>query len=235
MRHVVVGVEDLPRSRAALEWAARAADQRNAVLRMVHATGLPVAAVDLLGDLLRDEAHELLDRATAVVHEVAPTVEVDLVVEPRRPLHALVEAAEDADLLVVGGRHDGVGDRLRAGSLPYQASAAAGCHVVVVPGPVRHDASGVVVGVDGSMDCVAAVAAAAAEADATRQPLQVLHAWQEPTLYASIDVYPEGLTDQVREEARVALGESVAGLAGRYPDLVVHERSNSLLTGAKEL
>lgn len=223
MTRVVVGIEDLPHSITPLEWAAAAADQRKAVLRLVHATGHPTLAVDILRD---DEvvarAQALLDEAAARAHEVAPEVQVDVVLDRRRPAEALVDLSLDADLLVVGTHRMSASERVFSGSLAYQIAAASAVPVVVVPVVAALDAVGVVVGVDGSGDSVAAVALAAAEADRIGEPLYVVHAWTEPAIYAPTDAVVTELSAGVRDEEALVLGESVAGLAERYPDLVVH-------------
>ncbi len=223
MTRVVAGIEDLPHSTTPLEWAATAADQRKAVLRLVHATGHPTLAADILRD---DDvvagAHALLDEAAARAHEVAPEVDVEVVVDRRRPAEALVDLSLDADLLVVGTHRMTASERVFSGSLAYQIAAASSAPVVVVPGVAALDSVGVVVGADGSGDSVAAVALAAAEADRIGEPLYVVHAWTEPAIYAPTDAVVSELSEGVRDEEAVVLGESVAGLAEQYPDLVVH-------------
>lgn len=223
MRTVLVGVEDVQPDDA-LVWAAQAAAARGATLHLVHATGFPTLAIDLLyDDAIVQGAETLLEKATARVAEVAPGVTVRTGVDRRQPAVALTEAAAGADLLVVGSHRLTAMERVFAGSLSYQIASAAPCPVVVVPRLPEPWATGVVVGADGSADSLQAVALGAAEADRTGQELHVLHAWQEPGIYATADVLPGGITDGVREAERVVLGESVAGLAEQYPDLVVHE------------
>ena len=223
MTRVVVGIEDLPHSDTPLEWAATAADQRGAVLRLVHALGHPTLAADILyDDGVVTEAHRLLDQAAAQAHEVAPEVEVEVVLDRRRPAEALVDLSLDADLLVVGTHRLSASERVFSGSMAYQIAAGSAVPVVVVPGAAALDSVGVVVGVDGSRDSVAAVALAAAEADRIGEPLYVVHAWTEPAIYAPADSVVTELTAATRDEEAVVLGESVAGLAEQYPDLVVH-------------
>lgn len=224
MRTVLVGVEDVQPDDA-LVWAAHAAAARGASLHLVHATGFPTLAVDLLyDDAIVQGAQTLLEKAAARVAEVAPGVQVRSDVDRRQPAVALTEAAADgAELLVVGSHRLTAMERVFAGSLSYQIASAAPCPVVVVPRQPEPWATGVVVGADGSADGLEAVALAAAEADRTGQELTVLHAWQEPGIYASADVIPGGITEGVRDAERVVLGESVAGLGEQYPDLVVHE------------
>ena len=225
MTRVVVGIEALPHSETPLEWAATAADQRGAVLRLVHAMGHPTLAADVLNDDgVIAAARAVLDQAAARAHEVAPEVDVDLVLDRRRPAEALVDLSLDADLLVVGTHRMSASERVFSGSLAYQIAAGSAVPVVVVPGAVALDSVGVVVGVDGSGDSVAAVALAATEAERIGEPLYVLHAWTEPAIYAPTDSVVTELTAAARDEEAVVLGESVAGLAEQYPDLLVHPR-----------
>lgn len=225
MKRVVVGIEELPHSDAALGWAAMAAEQRGATLQLVHATGFPMAGLDLLADdWVLQGAEALMARAVAQAKDLTPTVEVDSVIDRRRPAEALLDLAQGAELLVLGTHRLSATERVLGGSLAYQVAAAAPVPTVVVPGGVPRDAAGVVVGVDGSADSLQAVELAAQEAERTGQALHVVLAWTEPTVYAAVDVYPEGLTDMMKEQERLVLAESVAGLAERHPDLVVHER-----------
>ncbi len=222
---ILVGLEDLPYNDDALVWAAQAAAQRRAVLHLVHATGFPTLAVDLLyDDAIVQGGKTLLRTAAARVAEVAPGVEVTSTLDPRLPGAALSDLATGAEMLVIGTHRMGTLERVFAGSLSYQIAAGAPCPVVVVPRLPAPDASGVVVGADGSADSLDAVGLAAAEADWTGQPLHLLHAWQEPGIYASTDIYPIGIAESVRESERLVLAESAAGLAEKYPDLVVHEQ-----------
>lgn len=225
LKTILVGVEDLPYSDDALVWAAQAAVQRRAVLHLVHATGYPTLAIDLLHDeAIAQSGTTLMQRATDRVAEVAPGVEVTTTIDPRLPGEALCDLAAGAQMLVIGTHRMGAIERVFAGSLSYQIAAGAPCPVVVVPHLPALDATGVVVGADGSADSLDAVELAAAEADWTGQALHILHAWQEPGIYASTDIYPIGIADSVRESERLVLAESAAGLAAKYPDLVVHEQ-----------
>lgn len=221
MKRVVVGVEELPHSEAALEWAARAALRRGAVLRIVHATGVTVVALDLLSDAVDTGAAALLDAATAHVLDAVPDVEVETFLDRRRPAEALTDLGPEVELLVVGTHRLSAVERAFAGSLAYQVASSAPCPVAVIPDRLAADARGVVVGADGSTDGVAAVALAAVEADRSGDTLDVVHAWAEPTLYTAAEVYPLGISEALREEEELVLGESVAGLRDRFPDLRV--------------
>lgn len=219
---VVVGVEGTTSSQDALLWAAEAAHRRGWDLVIVTATGFPTIALDVLyDDGIQAGARNLLEkeaeRATAAVPGIEPRIEVDR----RTPALALVERSWHAGMVVVGSHRLTALERVFSGSLGYQVAAAAHCPVVIVPRLAADDASGIVVGADGSADSLEAIALAAAEADSTGQELHVVHAWQEPAMYVSGDYFSPGFTAELREAEAVILGESVAGLAERFPDLVI--------------
>uniref|UniRef100_UPI0035645732 universal stress protein n=1 Tax=Actinotalea sp. TaxID=1872145 RepID=UPI0035645732 len=155
---ILVGVEDLPHSDDALVWAAQAAAQRGAALRLVNATGIPTVAIDLLyDDGIIQGAATLLEKATARVAEIAPTVPVTSDIDRRQPAEALSDLAKDAELLVIGTHRMSAVERVFSGSLSYQIAAGAPCPVVIVPHLPAPDAAGVVVGADGSADSLDAV------------------------------------------------------------------------------
>ena len=222
-RTVVVGVEGTGSSHDAVIWAARAAGSRRDELEIVYAIGVPNADMDLLyDDGVNQGAESLLRAESARALAAAPGITVRTTLSRSTPGKALTEASEHAALVVVGSHPHGVLGRVFAGSLSYQVAAGAHCPALVVPLGVGDAGSGVVVGSDGSPDSVAAVALAAVEADRLGQELTVVHAWQSPVTYLSVDVVI-GFHDEITEEREsVLLAESVAGLGERFPDLVIH-------------
>ena len=223
-RTIVVGVDSTASSTLALLWAAQAAHDRRLRLDLVHAIGYPTTPFDaMFDDRIREGAHELVEKAAARVRESWPDVPVATHVEGATATYALGERSRRAELVVVGTHRLGRAERVFAGSLSYGVAAAAWCPVVVVPRLPEEDASGVVVGADGSADGLLAVRLAAKEAERAGQELHVVHAWQEPATYLSADYVPAGFGDQLADAEAVVLGESVAGLADAHPDLVVHQ------------
>ncbi len=141
---VVVGVDGSPSSRAALAWAVEHARLTGATVEAVIAWevranygGYPVPVpspappnVDWAG-----LATEVLDHAIA---DANPDKDVTIrpTVTPGNAGHALLEAAKDADLLVVGHRgHGGLVEAL-LGSVSQYCVHHATCPVVVVRSPV---------------------------------------------------------------------------------------------------
>lgn len=147
---IIVGVDGSDGARVALEWAVGEARLRGARLVAVHTWQIPplgagvhpfgtgAGAFDptLDADLLeRVEAgaKQLLERELAAVD--LSGIEVEKLVEARNPADALLDAARDADLLVVGTRGHGGFKGLLLGSVSQQASHHAPCPVVIVPPP----------------------------------------------------------------------------------------------------
>lgn len=106
----IVGVDGSPSSRSALQWAAAEAGARHGRIRALHAWTSPsrreidgLEAVD--EEKLEAVLQERLDEAVAGVDTGDVTLDAELVEgDPRR---VLVDAAHDADLLVVGSHGRG--------------------------------------------------------------------------------------------------------------------------------
>lgn len=136
---VVVGVDGSPRAARALRWAAREARLRNVPLRVIHAWQLPlvdaadVAASSAVSAIALEEASRVLETATASIdpaHLPAP-VRGTLVRGPAAK--ALLDAAGEEDVLVVGARGHGGLAGLVLGSVSEQVLRHSPCPVVVVP------------------------------------------------------------------------------------------------------
>ncbi|MER5635555.1 universal stress protein [Kitasatospora sp. NPDC002227] len=179
---VTIGVDGSEASLAAAEWAAHEALLRDRPLRVLHA--LPLMPHLLAswcaqprpagGDLLHEVRHVLAVRhpqlavRTEEVHDVATS--------------ALVAAAEDADLLVLGARGSGGFPELRVGATVLHIAARAGCPTVVVPpeppGPQPREE--VVIGVDARRPAEAAIGFAFDAALRYGLPLRAVYAGVVP-------------------------------------------------------
>jgi nucleotide-binding universal stress UspA family protein len=143
MKTIVVGVDGSEHSIAALRWAVEEARLRQARVLAVYAwrpphvstahEALHVLEVELD---LGQEARELLK---TIVAEAVPgtDVEIEQVVSEGSAASALLDAAEGADLLVVGSRGRGGFTGLLLGSVSQQVAQHARCPVVVVRPPVE--------------------------------------------------------------------------------------------------
>jgi nucleotide-binding universal stress UspA family protein len=135
---VVVGVDGSPLSEAAIEFAFSAAAVRRVPLVAVHSwidvntagawAGLP-DTIDW--DWLGEQEARRLDEVLASWVAKFPDVEVRKVVERDRPQRALLKAAADAQLVVVGSRGRGALTGLGLGSVSQSLLHHAECPVAV--------------------------------------------------------------------------------------------------------
>jgi nucleotide-binding universal stress UspA family protein len=126
---LVVGTDGSAHSLAAFDWAVSEAMQHGGHVRVISAWHRDHHAPrDRSGE---ERAYRL---AEATVDAV-PHAAVDVVLEVREGLASdvLVEAAEDADLLVVGALGVQAGRRVVLGSVSARCALHAACPVVVVP------------------------------------------------------------------------------------------------------
>ena len=139
---IVVGVDGFESSKAALRWAIHQAKLTGAVVDAVTTWHIPpgsglVPAVDMPD--YQDDARIIL---TEAITEMC-MIDTDVVVRPRvvegQAGPVLVEAAEGADLLVVGNRgHGGLAEAL-LGSVGQYCVRHAPCPVVIMRGkPAAH-------------------------------------------------------------------------------------------------
>ena len=106
---VVVGIDGFAASERALEWAIGEADRRDAELVVLHAWQYEYAQEDTAAagrDLLRVDAARVLERAVEHARDVA-RVDVRGELVECAPAEALLNAAVEADLVVVGTRGRG--------------------------------------------------------------------------------------------------------------------------------
>jgi nucleotide-binding universal stress UspA family protein len=136
---VVVGVDGSDQSMAALRWALAEGAARKAVVQVVHAWSAPMiygpvsgvtgSDVGVIEGGARRMVDDMVDRAVAG----ASPVDVERTAVPGGPASSLVDAADDADLVVVGRRGLGGFSRLLLGSVSEHVARHAGCPVVVIP------------------------------------------------------------------------------------------------------
>ncbi|MEV1204618.1 universal stress protein, partial [Microbispora rosea] len=135
---IVVGVDGSRAGMEAVCWAAREAELRGVPLRIANAIPAWACSTAQQGPYtnvaawMRDGAAAVLDAATERVRVEAPRVQVDTAILAGDPRPALVEAAADADLLVVGNHGLGGFRGLLLGSVAYGVAGHAPCDVVVV-------------------------------------------------------------------------------------------------------
>ncbi len=140
MQKIVVGVDGSETAQRALEWAAAEAELRGAALVVVHAW-LPAAGVTSpYGAMLVDPATvaetarlTLEDSVESLERAGRNFVRLDQVMVQGPAAQALIEAARDSSLLVVGSRGRGGIASLLLGSVSQQVAQHATVPVVIIP------------------------------------------------------------------------------------------------------
>jgi nucleotide-binding universal stress UspA family protein len=149
-RRIVVGVDGSETSRHALRWAADEAKSHGSQLHVVHAWEVPTLSVAVgVGPGRRtaqpEGQHEEASRLVAdVVRDVLgdePAGDVRTSIGRGTAAGVLLDAARDADLLVVGSRGLGGFRGLLLGSVSSKMAAHAPCPVVIVRPAAPQDES----------------------------------------------------------------------------------------------
>ena len=229
---VTVGVDDSEVSLGALRWAVREAELRERPLCVVYsydprptvysALGATVPPLELT-EALDQAAEEVLHHARHLVREQSPRLPVTLVWSTLDPREALAECGRSSSLLVVASRGRGTMARLLLGSVGTWVAQHAPCPVVVVRGKVDEggepvERRWVVAGSDGTPEADAAVAFAFDHASRHDAPLTVVRCL--PVQVGGHHRVHEGPVTEDTLEGK-ALGELVASLAERYPQVRV--------------
>lgn len=227
---VVVGIDGSPAALAAVEIAAAEAALRRRPLRIVHAfvwptisTAYPPAALGTSLPVFRDRAEVFVADAVQLAEKVAPEVAVTGEVQDGPAVPVLLDESRRAHLVVLGDRGLGGFAGLILGSVAVQMATHGRCPVLVVRGE-RRSGGPVVVGVDGSRTSARAFAFAVEEAALRGTDVLAVHTWQMPAVAGPAEVMPLVYdVALVEDEERRVLGEAVAGVAERYPDVVVRQ------------
>lgn len=131
---IVVGVDGSPSSLAALDWAVTEARLRHGEIRLVAAWYYPPLASEVsdgvIDDTFKDDAERALAEAQRIVADQG--VPVTGSVSENSPATALLDAAKDANLVIVGSRGHGGLASLLLGSVSSQVVHHAHCPVLVV-------------------------------------------------------------------------------------------------------
>ena len=132
---IVVGVDGSAASRDALRWAQWQAELTGAPLEVVTAWSYPTSyGFPVIADVDWEQgARTVLDEA--VDEALGPQADVTRRVVEGHAARVLVEAADGADLLVVGSRGHGGFTGMLLGSVSEHVVTHASCPVVVVRHP----------------------------------------------------------------------------------------------------
>lgn len=240
---IVVGTDGTESGRAAVEWAAREASRRRALLRIVHVfdwewasgrydsgTGYLEAARQLAGDVTA--------AAMSQARAVAPRVEMETEALIGNPAPRLLEVAESAALVVLGSRGRGGFASLLLGSVSQRVATHAACPVVVVRGRGDVTDGPIAVGVDDT-DAADHLLGNAFQAAAERgAALAVIRSFLPPTpLWLSDVPAVEVKTPEEDAAEHRRVEKLLAGWREKFPEvpvevIVSHDSAAAVLVGA---
>jgi nucleotide-binding universal stress UspA family protein len=146
VQKIVVGIDGSDASKEALRWAVEDARARGAEVVALHAydvelpttDAVPTAPADLprLTAEIYEEAQQAVSQVVEEVVGSSVSVDVAPIAVEDPPAKALLDAARDADLLVVGSHGHGLSS-LFLGSVSLECVRHAACPVVVVRGSTQ--------------------------------------------------------------------------------------------------
>src|SRR6476469_3594406 len=201
---VVVGVDGSAGSLMAVQYAVGEATRVGTVVRLVHVTPDYTPTTPML-PLIRDDFEQvgrrILREGAALVGETDPSCETTSELRSGPTVSTLLEAAEDARLVVLGREHHSLAEAVFTGSTTIGAAGRATCPVVSVP-PAWLDAEPrgrVVVGGRSPSHSTELLCRAYAAAEARGARLVVLHAWKLPNAYDEIVEARTHANDRVAE------------------------------------
>ena len=227
---VIVGVDDSPPSRVAVDWAARDAARRGVPLKLVFVLQPPVVMafpdVPMPPSYLQwqeGQGAELLERSLATVREAAGETPLEVTTEmvsgPAVPV--LADLSTGAEMIVVGCHGRGALARTLLGSVSTGLVHHAHCPVAIIhdedPLMPHPSQASVVVGVDGSPASEHAVEIAFEQASFRGVDLVAVHAWTDSGVFE----FPGVDWTALQVTAEETLSERLSGWQERYPDVLV--------------
>jgi len=223
--HVIVGVDGTANSRRAVHFAANTAVTIDADLVIVHAAPgrfpvMPVrpAAAGEYDDFAQSIAHD----AAVMARAVQPNVNVSTRVINGPVVHAVVAAAADAVLVVLGSRRERSLAHLWTARILGGVAARTTCPTIVVPPGWEPDVvhGRVLVGFKSAEESADALATAFAEAARRRAELVIVHGWKLPAVYDDI-INARVSEEAVRLNAEEMIASAIEPLRTADPTVAV--------------
>ncbi len=219
---IVVGIDGSRDGLLALDWAVDLASRRRWGIRAVHvaADDRPAHRLGATPDI--DDGAKVLEDAA---DELAKLGFSDATLEVRHghPAQVLLDVSRSAALLVIGRRGGGGFAELTLGSISQVCTALSRTSLVVVPDNWRREDGElgmVVVGVDGSHSCQAALAFAFEVAAERGAELTIVHVPRVPKDCLPPSVWGDPDNAPWQHDARALVTHALAGWADKYPDVV---------------
>lgn len=221
---VVVGVDGSKANMAAVEWAAGVADVQAVPLVIAHVVDAAMRTSPYVtGAEIRRAANEIVLRAIDQAHEKHPGVEVIPHEEFGHPSATIRDIASDAQLLVLG-RHGRSGlSRMLLGSVSSSVGNHAAVPTAVVPEgwtDADHPDGAIVVGVDGSDGCEAALDYAVSRGGRPRE-IRVVNVWGPSVPMSPERLLAHGGLELWKEDAAALVRRLTEPRRRRYPELTI--------------
>jgi len=223
---ILVGVDGSSADRAAIAYAADVSSRTGLDVRLAHVATQYSALVPYVDLDLDEVARQVLEGAVEQAKPLVPEGRLSAVLLHGQRQGALLEAAKEAHLVVLGGNHRSTVERILTGSTTTALAAGARCPVVVVPPEwTANSYRAVGVGVKTLDGAVPLLAEAAAIAESRGHRLEVVHAWHLPvTAYDALAV-PEAIdTEGWETDMRSALEEQVRAAVADHPGVELRQR-----------
>ncbi|MET8977993.1 universal stress protein [Streptomyces sp. NPDC004539] len=183
-RNVTVGLDGSPESLAAAEWAATLGLPLTLV-QVWEPVPAPMAQAPLFGPETHQHWTDRIPREAADgLRRRHPEIEVTTTQVTGHPADALIEAAKDAELLVLGSRGLGGIGGFMVGSVGLSVVAHAQRPVVLVKKDAPPATGPVVLGLDTDHPDAGLITFAFETAARRAVPLRVVHAWNPPPYIA---------------------------------------------------
>jgi nucleotide-binding universal stress UspA family protein len=227
---IVVGIDDSPAARLAVQWAARDAELRKISLTLVHAISPEVSTLlrtPLPAGLMRwqqDHGRRLVDEALKVVEQASQRggpagVHSEILSSAAVP--TLVDLSKGAEMVVTGAQGSGRWPGRLLGTVSSGLLRYAHCPVAIIkdqdPAMPYPSQAPVLVGIDGSPASELATAVAFDEASRRHVGVIALHAWSD----LDVSEWPGIDWPATQSMAEEVLAERLAGWQEQYPDVQV--------------
>ena len=231
---IVVGIDGSDRDKTCITYAAGAAARSGHPLHLLHAQDIavelaaanPIAARGLafVPDLILDTT--ILADALEWARKEWPDLQITGSEPWMHPEEALIDASEDAHLIVVGSSRISGLERILLGRSALAVSLHSRCPVVIMPEGGRTDIDGpVVLGFDGSEGSRMAAERAFWMADLRGAPIRTVTSWYAEVVDGQVVTTPgTPAWEQVESGYRRMVEEGIKDLRERYPHIDVDIR-----------
>lgn len=182
---VIVGYDGTEQSKVAVLWAAKTAERRRALLRIIAVTEwdepIPVLRNEEMAQQALRRSQTLADEGSRLVREQTATLKLAADGLVGNVAHILVEQSANAQLLVVGRSGARKSGSTLPGSVAYTVANQAKCPVAVVRGSLHEMPAWYypsLVAIDGSESSRLALEVAARWAAESQTPLRIVVGWK---------------------------------------------------------